>query len=151
MPENIVLQMNQYKVEFDVPDGSKIQRKEGEECKVHITLPGNRSSIIFSEIRASYSKEDEIKNFTSNFNKKRDDLDRNFPENPSLEHKTMSGGIYGKPEPLVLNGYEALHLKRKENGNTEEEYLIWLADNAVCDMYFFNYGGIELINIRLNL
>lgn len=143
----ISLQVNQYGVEFDVPDGSLINQNE---CRAYISLPGERPSFMFCEIFESYPTIDTISE---------PDILKLGTKLREIVEKFQGMAPIGTPElpsyfgdrhyrDTCIQGRKALYATGTLDGITGdgiigEQYLIYLADNAVCDLYC--YGGIGSI------
>ncbi len=145
------LQLDLYKVEFDVPDGSK---QKGNELRAYIVFPGDNQKIVFGEILPGYTKIDDINrdHFISELAKKYSALNMEFSEMAQIVNrfgvKTTFSSI---PERMKLKGHEALHLRLNDHGYTSERYLIWLAEDVVFDLYLFYFDEIESIIDKINL
>lgn len=142
MPK-IELKVNQYGVEFDVPDGSLINKNE---CRAYISLPGEPPSFMFCEIFESYPTIGAIPN--SDF------IQELIAKLREIVEKFQERAPIGSPKPpsyfgdhryrnTCIQGRKALYATGTLDGITGERYLIYLADNAVCDSYY--YGGIGSI------
>lgn len=142
-------QLDQYKVEFDVPDGSTRKGNKEEQHKGLITFPGENPAVVSGEILEGYTRIDDINrnHFMFDLAKKPSVL------NQDAAFSTMAANLKGvrisaRGIPLkkvVVKGHNGLHLKIGDHGYTAERFLIWLADDVVFDMHFFYKDYIEPI------